>query len=249
MTNQVPATHPRVKSLLIREKLVSGFSRGLVAREGLIAHGRGEAFDYLLGEKTSRLAKDAIRAAAAVLLLARKPIISVNGNVAAISAADVIELGKCVNAPLEVNLFYGDERRELTIEHELLEHGATQVYGVGPNASATLPGLDSKRRRVDPRGILVADVVLVPLEDGDRAEALVGMGKKIIAIDLNPLSRTATVADITIVDNLTRAIPYLVNSIKSMRRLMDEEKQKVVEKFDNKGALAKSLEIIRGAMT
>jgi hypothetical protein len=30
---------------------------------------------------------------------------------------------------------------------------------------------------------------------------------------------------------------------------MDEEKQKVVEKFDNKGALAKSLEIIRGAMT
>jgi phosphopantothenate synthetase len=34
-----------------------------------------------------------------------------------------------------------------------------------------------------------------------------------------------------------------------MRRLTDEEKQKVVGKFDNKQALAKSLEIIRGAMT
>jgi 4-phosphopantoate---beta-alanine ligase len=249
MIKQVPATHPRLKSLLIREKLVSGFSRGLVAREGLIAHGRGEAFDYLLGEKTSAFALDAIQAAAAALLLARQPIISVNGNVAAVSATDVIKLSKYTNAPLEVNLFYRDRQRELAIKRELFKHGATKVYGVGPHASATLPELDSERRKVDPRGILVADVVVVPLEDGDRAEALVKMGKKIIAIDLNPLSRTASVADITIVDNITRAIPSLVYAIKRLNKLSDEEQQKIVGKFDNKRVLAKSLEIIRGAMS
>ena len=56
----IPKSHPRAKSLLIREKLVRGFDRGLVAKEGLLAHGRGEAFDYLLGEKTRKTAKLAI---------------------------------------------------------------------------------------------------------------------------------------------------------------------------------------------
>ena len=48
----IPKSHPRAKSLYIRERLVHGFDDGLVAKEGLMAHGRGEAFDYLLGEKT-----------------------------------------------------------------------------------------------------------------------------------------------------------------------------------------------------
>ena len=47
----IPRSHPRAKSLLIRKKLVEGFDNGLVAKEGLLAQGRGEAFDYLLGEK------------------------------------------------------------------------------------------------------------------------------------------------------------------------------------------------------
>ena len=37
----IPKSHPRAKSLLIREKLVSGFDNGLVAKEGLLAQGRG----------------------------------------------------------------------------------------------------------------------------------------------------------------------------------------------------------------
>ncbi|MGB1233122.1 MAG: phosphopantothenate/pantothenate synthetase family protein, partial [Poseidonia sp.] len=40
-------------------------------------------------------------------------------------------------------------------------------------------------------GILESDVILVPLEDGDRCNALVAMGKTVIVIDLNPLSRSA----------------------------------------------------------
>ena len=51
----IPKSHPRVKSLLIRERLVDGFDKGLVAKEGLLAQGRGEAFDYLLGKNRKRL--------------------------------------------------------------------------------------------------------------------------------------------------------------------------------------------------
>ena len=80
----IPKSHPRAKSLLIREKLVDGFDNGLVAKEGLLAQGRGEAFDYLLGEKTGKAAKKAIKAAAAQLIQAQNPVISVNGNIAAL---------------------------------------------------------------------------------------------------------------------------------------------------------------------
>ena len=68
----IPKSHPRFVSLSIREKIVKGYNDGLVAKEGLLAHGRGEAFDYLVGEKTSRTAKAAINAAAAKLLSAPK---------------------------------------------------------------------------------------------------------------------------------------------------------------------------------
>src|SRR5688500_14013700 len=90
-SSSIPSNHPRAKSLAIRELLVSGFTSGLVVSEGLIAHGRGEAFDYLLGEKTSTYAFDAIKAAASLLLLAERPVISVNGNTAALCPKDVVE--------------------------------------------------------------------------------------------------------------------------------------------------------------
>ena len=49
--------------------------------------------------------------------------------------------------------------------------------------------------------------MLVPLEDGDRCEALVTAGKTVVTIDLNPLSRTSRTATLTVVDGLTRALP------------------------------------------
>ena len=55
-------------------------------------------------------------------------------------------------------------------------------------------------------GILESDAILVPLEDGDRCQALVAMGKEVIVIDLNPLSRSAQQATIAIVDELSRAL-------------------------------------------
>ena len=107
----IPKSHPRFVSLSIREKIVKGYNDGLVAKEGLLAHGRGEAFDYLVGEKTSKTAKVAIMAAAAKLLSAQNPVISVNGNVAALCPKEVVQLAKATQAKIEVNLFYYDEVR------------------------------------------------------------------------------------------------------------------------------------------
>ncbi|MGI0005221.1 MAG: 4-phosphopantoate--beta-alanine ligase [Nitrososphaera sp.] len=241
----IPADHPRAKSLHTRERLVDGFRRGLVVPEGLIAHGRGEAFDYLLGERTSAVARQATEAAAAMLLLSKRPVLSVNGNAAALVPKEIVELARATNAAIEVNLFYRTQEREHAIKEELSRFGARDVLGVGEGASEQIPELSSERRRVDPKGIFVADTVFVPLEDGDRAEALARMGKKVITIDLNPLSRTSRAASITIVDNLVRAMPALVREAEALRDKDEKTLQKMLSAFDNNENLDRSLTAIR----
>jgi 4-phosphopantoate--beta-alanine ligase len=240
----IPSNHPRAKSLYIREMLVNGFRRGLVVPEGLIAHGRGEAYDYLIGERTTKTAQRAIEAAAATMLLSSRPVISVNGNTAALCPNTVVELARVAGAAIEVNIFYRTEEREKAIKAELELHGAKKVLGVGSKASARIPELQSERRRVDPDGIYAADTVLVPLEDGDRTEALIKMNKKVITIDLNPLSRTSRAANITIVDNVVRAMPALVRAAHKLRGTLSLKK--ITDNFDNSKNLQESLKIIKG---
>ena len=79
----VPVSHPRYASLRTRDAIVAGVERGVTSIHGLIAHGRGEAFDYLLDERTHGFAREAIDAAAAMLVTAERPVVSVNGNAAA----------------------------------------------------------------------------------------------------------------------------------------------------------------------
>ncbi|MGB9714076.1 MAG: 4-phosphopantoate--beta-alanine ligase [Candidatus Bathyarchaeales archaeon] len=244
----IPKDHPRAESLRIREKLIEYFNEGVVASAGLIAHGRGEAFDYLLGEKTTAPALKAIEAATAMLLTAKKPVISVNGNTAALVAQEIVELAEAVNAKIEVNLFYRTPERELAIKKLLEKAGAKEVLGIGENTSAQIPELGSERRRVDARGILVADVVLVPLEDGDRTEALVKMGKKVIAVDLNPLSRTAQNATITIVDNVVRAMPKLIETTEKLKAQGNAKCREILRNFDNKRILAESINLIKNRL-
>jgi len=241
----IPDDHPRAASLMTREKLVDGFKRNIVVAEGLIAHGRGEAFDYLLGEKTTEMAESAVRAAAALLLISKNAVLSVNGNAAALCAKEIVELADITGAKIEVNLFYRTEERERAIKAELERHGARQVLGVGEKASARIPELSSERRRVDPEGILVADTVFVPLEDGDRTEALAKMGKSVITVDLNPLSRTARAANITIVDNLVRVMPALVQKVSALKGKDEKTLRQIVELFDNEENLDQSLASIR----
>jgi 4-phosphopantoate--beta-alanine ligase len=226
--------------------LVNGFRRGLVVPEGLIAHGRGEAYDYLIGERTTNTAQRAIKAAAAMMLLSSRPIISVNGNTAALCPNTVVELAEVAGASIEVNIFYRTEEREKAIKAELELHGAKKVFGVGSKASARIPELQSERRRVDPDGIYAADTVLVPLEDGDRTEALIKMNKTVIAIDLNPLSRTSRAANITIVDNVVRAMPALVEAARKLRGTTTMSLKKITDNFDNMKNVQESLKIMKG---
>jgi 4-phosphopantoate--beta-alanine ligase len=241
----IPSSHPRAKSLYIRELLVNGFKNGIVVEEGLIAHGRGETFDYLLGEDTTETARTAIKAASSLLLLAVHPVISVNGNVAALCSKEVVELSNIINADIEVNLFYWSKKREMVIEQELKKIGAKTVLGTRSVDSARIPELQSERGIVDYDGIYKADTVLVPLEDGDRTEALVKMHKKVISIDLNPLSRTSKAATITVVDNVIRALPAMAIEAKQLKEQNGEILNRIVNEFDNSKNLSESLEIIR----
>jgi 4-phosphopantoate--beta-alanine ligase len=210
----IPKTHPRYDSLITRETLVRAWRDGIVAPQGLIAHGRGEAWDYLFGESTSAPALVAEKAAAALLVLARRPAISVNGNVAALAAREVVDLANAVPAIVEVNLFHRTDERVRRIVRRLEAHGGRNILGRRPDAR--IRGLDSERARCHRDGIFRADVVLVPLEDGDRAEALVRMGKVVVSVDLNPLSRTSLAATVPIVDELTRALPNIGKFVREL---------------------------------
>ena len=245
----IPKSHPRARSLLIRERLVNGFDSGLVAKEGLLAQGRGEAFDYLLGEKTGKAAKQAIRAAAAQLLLADMPVISVNGNIAALCPRQIVRLSKRIKAKLEINLFYADKKRQQAIIKTLKKNGAREILGTDTASSTRLSGIDSARRIVDKDGIFAADVIVVPLEDGDRTLALKKAGKTVIAFDLNPLSRTSQTANITIVDNVTRAVDLLINESKKLSKKNQKSLQKIVNDFDNRKNLTENVIQIKNNLT
>ena len=240
-------SHPRYLSLLAREKLVTGFKRGLVASEGLIAHGRGECFDYLIGECTIESAKAAINAASATLLLARYPVISINGNVTALCVDQICQLNRSLeNSAVEINLFYYTKERERLISEEFKKYGLLKIFGIDPKNLVSIPELKSNRRFVDRNGISKADVVFVPLEDGDRTIALKRMNKKVITVDLNPLSRTALSSDITIVDNIVRVIPQLIECIKYHKKHSSENDLKeLIEGFDNMDGLKKALEVMK----
>lgn len=243
----IPPSHPRYASLMSREKIVEGLHTKVVTESGLIAHGRGESLDYFLGETTAEFGLAAARAAAATLLLSRHPVLSVNGNAAALVPEALVELSDVTGALLEVNLFYRTPGREEAVEAALRRAGAKTVLGVGADASATIDELQHARRIVSPRGILIADTVFVPLEDGDRTEALVKLGKTVITVDLNPLSRTARRSHITIVDNILRALPLMVQAARELRGKAESE-LKAVAAWDNSAGLAKALRFMAGRL-
>lgn len=213
-SSNIPANHPRAHSLRTRERMKDAVRDGLMHPTGLIAHGRGEAFDYLLGEATPPEALEAIHEAARRLLAARQPVLSINGNVVALAASQCVAVAKAFpRLALEVNLFHRTAERVTRLVTAMQAAGARDVLGENPDFR--IPGLSSDRALCSRDGIGGADVVLVPLEDGDRCQALKAMGKTVVTVDLNPLSRTARAADVTIVDELTRALPLLAAALRT----------------------------------
>lgn len=255
---EIPDSHPRRASLLARQSLVDAAAEGLLADSAMIAHGRGEAFDYLLGEVTSESAMSAIHETSARLLSAERPVISVNGNTVVLAGEDLIRVAAVVGCPIEVNLYYRTPERvsgllgRLSEQREGVAAGAApqgwsgdwrkaveSVALLGEAADHRIPGLEGPRAMCCWDGIGCADVVLVPLEDGDRCEALVAAGKEVLVIDLNPLSRTSMTATVTIVDEVSRASSKLLDQVIAGERESGY--------WDNAAALNAALDIISDA--
>tara|TARA_A100001037_G_scaffold241923_1_gene222241 strand:- start:49722 stop:50474 length:753 start_codon:yes stop_codon:yes gene_type:complete len=239
----LPPDHPRYISLLMRDRLISGIKDGITSQHGLIAHGRGESFDYLLSEKTLPSANKAAKSAASHLALAKNPVISVNGNTAALVPAEIVELSKLTGASIEVNLFHRTEKRINKIISHLNSYGATNVKGI--SATSTIPGISHERAKVTESGLYSADVVIVPLEDGDRVGAFTSMGKIVVVIDLNPLSRSSQLATVPIVDNVSRAIPNIIHHFKNISNLSPEELLTLTTTFNRDATLEDAERIIR----
>ena len=230
----IPKSHPRYESLIKREKIIDGFKRGIVTYAGLIAHGRGEAFDYLIGEKSAEFSIEATEAAVASIKLSKNPVFSVNGNVVALAMDDVIKVANTLKMKIEVNLFYRTEERVKKIMKEFRNQG---VEVLGDKPDARIPGLDHARALCTKEGIYSADLVLVPLEDGDRTQAIRNMGKTVVTIDLNPLSRSARSASITIVDELTRSLKNMMN----FKNITMERAREIMSSYDNEKILQNAL--------
>lgn len=241
----IPKSHPRYESLVLRDKIVKAQKEGYLADSAMIAHGRGEAFDYLLGEKTTFPAKRAMYAAVATILLSENPVISVNGNTTALAIDEVIQFAKTVNAKIEINLFYRTDERVEKITELYKKYGYSQILGTKDDDIKYLKSIKNKRASASKTGIYSADTVLVPLEDGDRAEILSKTGKKTITIDLNPLSRTSQTSNISIVDNVVRAFPFMTEIAKDLKTQDKQLLINMVNDFDNKENLKESLKLFK----
>lgn len=241
----IPKTHPRYESLLLREKIVKASEKGYLADSAMIAHGRGEAFDYLIGERTTYPAKRAMYVAVAALLLSDNPVISVNGNATALAIDEIIELAREINAKIEINLFYRTDERVEIITSMFRDRGYKEILGTLDDDIEYLSDIKNNRASASKTGIYTADTILIPLEDGDRAEILKKSGKNIITIDLNPLSRTSKMSDVSIMDNIVRAIPFMTKIAKDLKTQDKKVLMDMVNDFDNEENLKESIEQIK----
>ena len=164
----------------------------------------------------------ATKNALAHLIAAKRPIITLNGNTAALAGKELMEIAEALDCPVEINIFYRTEERVAALFEYLdsikQEHNIKTTV-LGRNPDGKIPKLAGPRANCCVDGIISSDVILVPLEDGDRCEALVQMGKTVIVVDLNPLSRSAKMASITIVDEISRVANNMLDIIHSNRDL------------------------------
>jgi len=239
-------SHPRYQSLLMRHRLEMAAKAGMLADSALIAHGRGEAFDYLLGEATIASAHDATMESLAHLQNADSAVISLNGNAIALAGKELMQLASLLKIPVEVNIFYRTpERMKALLSHlyEIRDTNQLDVEILGENPDAKIPGLEGPRAKCCESGIYNSDVILVPLEDGDRCEALVAMGKVVLVIDLNPLSRSAKMGSVTIVDELSRVADNL------LRGAMQKILRKPRTDYDNNNHLQSAIDHITSSLS
>jgi len=242
--HEIPKNHPRFESLRTRECIIDGMHQKIVAEAGLIAHGRGEAFDYILGEKTPEFALRQEIFAVVTMLVSQHPVISVNGNVAALCPKEIVNLSEALEAPLEINLFYRTEERETAIKEVLTKAGAESILGIDPSYQNTITEISHLRRIVDTRGIASSDCVFVPLEDGDRTIALRKLKKDIVTVDLNPISRTSLTSTVSITNNIIRAVIEMTEFANEFKDYSRSDLLEEKNRYNNKDLLQEALQFM-----
>jgi len=121
MEHAADPSHPRYRSLLMRHRLEVAAAKGMLADSALIAHGRGEAYDYLIGEQTIPSADFAAKVALRCLKEAQHPVLSLNGNVVALAGDEMLHLAHLLDCPVEVNIFYRTPERMAALLSDLDE--------------------------------------------------------------------------------------------------------------------------------
>jgi 4-phosphopantoate--beta-alanine ligase len=182
-------------------------------------------------------------------------VISVNGNTTVLAGKALIRVAAVLQCPIEINIYYRTEER-MKLLYDFLELqrlnvskeenpdkwkgdwevAVMSVNILGREEDGRIEGLEGPRAICSAEGIEKADVILVPLEDGDRCEVLVSLGKEVLVVDLNPLSRSAKMATVTIVDEVSRMADLLLEYV-----IANTSKGVT---WDNDAALKKSLKII-----
>jgi 4-phosphopantoate--beta-alanine ligase len=79
--------------------------------------------------------------------------------------------------------------------------------------------------------------------------ALRKAGKIVITFDLNPLSRTSQTANITIVDNVTRAMELLIKNCKVLSKKNKKTLETILKNFNNKKNLSDNINEIKNNLT
>ncbi|MHA1513723.1 MAG: phosphopantothenate/pantothenate synthetase family protein, partial [Candidatus Hodarchaeales archaeon] len=124
------------------------------------------------------------------------------------------------------------------------EAGAEKLLGIDPKKQTTIEEISHQRRIVDIDGIAISDCIFVPLEDGDRTQALKHLQKEVITVDLNPLSRTSLTASVSITNNITRAVNEMVDIAKELKQLSREELLIERSKLNNRKLLETALKFM-----
>ena len=204
-------SHPRYASLLRRHLIEEAAAEGLLAGSAMIAHGRGEAYDYLLGERTTASAASATREAYARLRAAKHPVISVNGNTVALAGRDLLHLAASLSCPVEVNIFYRTQARMDGLISRLerwCEEDGLDVEVLGRRTDGRIAGLEGPRAQCDAAGIAAATWCWSPWKTATVAKRWWRWARR-CSWWISTLSRTARTASVTIVDEVGRVAKAL----------------------------------------
>jgi 4-phosphopantoate--beta-alanine ligase len=75
------------------------------------------------------------------------------------------------------------------------------------------------------------------------------LGKEIITVDLNPISRTSLAASVSITNNITRAVPEMISIAKKLQSLSKVDLEKEKEKLSNKLLLEEGLHFMSSRLS